>query len=183
VNYRKLKLRVLRWIPRKRHLDGGFVHKILGDRLFHPHIWKLSASSFGNGLTLGTFIAFTPTMGLQMPIAAVCAYFLKVNLPSALLACWITNPVTAGIIYPLEYQLGHWVHSIIGWVDIGDGVSQKFQISWRNTAALISGSFIFSIVSSFLVYVLYGFLFRWLQVHKPSGARTFRLYKKGKKRS
>lgn len=55
---------------------------------------------------MGTFVAFTPTMGVQMVIAGVAALLLRVNIPASLAACWITNPLSAPVIYGLEYQLG-----------------------------------------------------------------------------
>ena len=51
------------------------------------------------GVSLGLFIAFTPTIPFQMLLAALGAILLRVNLPAALAACWITNPLTALPIY------------------------------------------------------------------------------------
>ena len=58
------------------------------------------------GMALGIFIGMTPTMGLQMPIALVCAWVLKQNRIAAVLGVWITNPATAPFIYGLEYEVG-----------------------------------------------------------------------------
>lgn len=58
------------------------------------------------GVALGIFIGMTPTFGFQMAIALFFAYLLKENRLAAILGVWITNPVTAPIIYAIEYEMG-----------------------------------------------------------------------------
>ncbi|MFC1869410.1 DUF2062 domain-containing protein [Thermodesulfobacteriota bacterium] len=58
------------------------------------------------GLALGLFIAMSPTMGLQIPIAVIIAALLKWNKFSAAAGVWITNPVTAPLFYGATYFLG-----------------------------------------------------------------------------
>ncbi len=41
-----------------------------------------------------------------MLLSAVGAIWLRVNLPIAIAACWVTNPFTAVYIYFMEYRLG-----------------------------------------------------------------------------
>lgn len=65
--------------------------------------------TIAGGLALGLFIGFTPTLGAQIVLAGFAAFFLKVNVPMALLGCFVTNPLTAPFIYPLEYKLGVWL--------------------------------------------------------------------------
>jgi len=52
------------------------------------------------------FIAFTPTVGIQLFLAVVMATMLNVNRPASLIPVWITNPVTIAPIYTLNYWLG-----------------------------------------------------------------------------
>jgi hypothetical protein len=58
------------------------------------------------GFALGIFIAFTPTMGVQIALAIFFASILKWNKYSAVLAVWITNPVTAPLLYGFTYIVG-----------------------------------------------------------------------------
>jgi uncharacterized protein (DUF2062 family) len=58
------------------------------------------------GVALGIFIGMTPTFGVQMPIALLFAYLLKENRLAAILGVWITNPLTAPVIYTIEYEMG-----------------------------------------------------------------------------
>ncbi|MEO8354039.1 MAG: DUF2062 domain-containing protein [Chthoniobacteraceae bacterium] len=101
--------RLTRLMPRRRHLHGGWLHRVLGERLFDPELWKFTRHSVAGGLAVGLFIAFTPTMGVQIVLSALAAYFLRVNIPIAAACAFVTNPVTAPIIYPLQLKLGVWL--------------------------------------------------------------------------
>lgn len=61
------------------------------------------------GVALGVFVAFTPTVGLQMIIAAGLATLLHANRLAAVLPVWITNPVTVIPIYCFNYWIGRLV--------------------------------------------------------------------------
>lgn len=58
------------------------------------------------GFALGLFIGMTPTIGFQMPIAIFVAALFRWNKISAALAVWITNPLTAPLIYSFSYFVG-----------------------------------------------------------------------------
>lgn len=60
----------------------------------------------GRGMALGMFVGFTPTFGVQLPIALVLAFLLRQNKIAAFVGVWVTNPLTAPVIYGLEYQIG-----------------------------------------------------------------------------
>lgn len=67
---------------------------------------RSSPKAIAGGLGLGTFIAFTPTMGVQLLLAVVVATFLNLNRPAAMIPVWITNPITVAPIYTFNYWLG-----------------------------------------------------------------------------
>jgi uncharacterized protein len=87
---------------------------IAGNRVFVT--WQRSVERFlkirgqpreiALGLALGLFIGMTPFMGFQMAIAVFFAALLKWNKLSSAIGVWISNPVTAPIIYPLTYWIG-----------------------------------------------------------------------------
>lgn len=65
-----------------------------------------SPQAIAGGFSLGLFIAFTPTIGLQIVLAFFLATALNVNRPAAVLAVWITNPITIPAIFSINYWLG-----------------------------------------------------------------------------
>lgn len=58
------------------------------------------------GVALGAFIAFTPFIGIQMLLAALAASVAGASKKAAMLAVWISNPLTMGPIFALTYHLG-----------------------------------------------------------------------------
>jgi uncharacterized protein (DUF2062 family) len=58
------------------------------------------------GAALGLFIGMTPFMGFQTVIAVFFAALLKWNKISAAITVWISNPLTAPLIYPVTYFVG-----------------------------------------------------------------------------
>lgn len=58
------------------------------------------------GMALGIFVGLTPLMGFHTVIAVLLASLFKCSKITAAIGVFITNPVTAPMIYPLTYQLG-----------------------------------------------------------------------------
>lgn len=58
------------------------------------------------GTAIGLFLAFTPTLGVQMMIAATLAIVLRGSASAAVAAVWVSNPLTVGPIYAATYGLG-----------------------------------------------------------------------------
>jgi uncharacterized protein (DUF2062 family) len=67
---------------------------------------RSSPRAIAGGLGLGTFIAFTPTVGIQLILAVIAATLLDLNRPASLVPVWITNPITVAPIYTFNYWLG-----------------------------------------------------------------------------
>ncbi len=58
------------------------------------------------GMAIGLAVGMTPTMGIQMPIAIALAALLGQSKIAAAAGVWITNPVTAPLVYLITYLLG-----------------------------------------------------------------------------
>jgi uncharacterized protein (DUF2062 family) len=67
---------------------------------------RRSPRAIAGGFALGTFIAFTPTFGVQLGIALFMATLMNVNRPAALASVWISNVVTLAPIYTSNYWVG-----------------------------------------------------------------------------
>ncbi len=83
-------------------------NRLLRLRPFLRWILKLRSSprAIAGGLGLGMFIAFTPTVGIQIILAIVAATICNVNRAATIAPVWITNPVTVAPIYTFNYWLG-----------------------------------------------------------------------------
>ena len=62
--------------------------------------------AIGMGLSLGFFVGMSPLMGLHSVIAVTVAAVFKWSKIAALIGVFVTNPLTAPLIYPLTYTLG-----------------------------------------------------------------------------
>ncbi len=65
-----------------------------------------SPEAIAGGVAIGVFVAFTPTIGFQMVIAAFLATLLRANRPVAIAMVWLTNPFTIPPIFISTYWVG-----------------------------------------------------------------------------
>ncbi len=163
--FKKKRLRAYfsRLVPKQHHLNGTLLHRIAGESLFDPRIWKPARARISGGLAVGIFVALTPTMGVQIFLAIIVAYFLRVNIPAAVAACWITNPFTAPIIYPLQYKLGIWLSGIPEKEELA-GYSGMLRQFVRYAKPLWIGSLISASFCSAFLYA--GVFFAWGLIKK-----------------
>lgn len=146
----------------RQTLKGSRLHRIWGQSLFHDLLWRTDRRSIAGGLALGLFIAFTPTIPFQMILAVIGAVLLKVNLPIALAACWLTNPLTALPVYTAAWKLGKFLTEHVGIIH-GFLNAHRFEAKsahWiLNGIYVWTGSLIFSSLAAplgfFLVYVFW----------------------------
>lgn len=89
-------------IRNHRHL------KIFGTLLHNPNIWHLNRRSVSGAFGVGLFWALIP-IPLQMLASAASAIILRVNLPLAVALVWLTNPLTMGPVFFINYRFGAWL--------------------------------------------------------------------------
>lgn len=137
----------------KHALHNTYVHRMLGERVFHHDVWVINQDSFAGGLSLGLFIAFTPTIPFHTLLCALGAILLRVNLPIAVAASWVVNPLTALPIFLSACRIGRYFfeHSAIGRFELDlfsfESRTGKFM---KASLYLWTGSLFFSIVFAFL---------------------------------
>jgi uncharacterized protein (DUF2062 family) len=71
-----------------------------------------SPTSIARGTAIGTWVALTPTVGIQMFLVTVLAIPLRANLPIPLALVWVSNPFTVIPMYYSYYWLGTFVLGI-----------------------------------------------------------------------
>jgi uncharacterized protein (DUF2062 family) len=141
----------------KKSLRDTHLYRIWGDRLWTSVVWRIDRRSIAGGLTLGVFIAFTPTIPFQMLLAVLGALYFRVNLPIALMACWITNPLTIIPIYGASWKLGRY---IVHHIEIFRGTIDAYVVKGkpglmiRQTIYIWIGSLIFASVAALFANIL-----------------------------
>lgn len=151
---------IQRYMPDHRTIRTHRHLQFLGTLLHDPNLWHLNRRSASGGVAVGLFWAFMP-MPFQMIPAAICAVWLRVNLPISIALVWITNPITIPPIFWFCYQVGA---AILG-THVTD---QQFDtsIEWLTTGLLLIwkpfllGCLVMGVLSSLLGYGLIRGLWR-----------------------
>ncbi len=76
-------------------------------------LWIPCRDTVASGLAIGLFFSMMP-MPFQMIPAALLTIRAKANVPFAMAACWVTNPVTTGPVLWGQGVLGHWMRESLG---------------------------------------------------------------------
>ena len=70
-----------------------------------PALWRWNRRSVARGLALGLFVGILIPL-VQSPFAALFSVFARANLPVAVVATFITNPLTTPVVLYAAYRLG-----------------------------------------------------------------------------
>ncbi|MDX9894149.1 DUF2062 domain-containing protein [Desulfofustis limnaeus] len=146
---------------------------------------RRSPRAIAGGFALGTFIAFTPTMGVQFAIVLFLATLLNMNRPAALVTIWITNVATMAPIYTFNYWVGSlmWegpstadvyhvfadlavqMMKLDGW-EMLEQFKAVMNLSQEIIIPLIIGSILVGLIAAFIVYVASFAMLRYLLMRK-----------------
>jgi uncharacterized protein (DUF2062 family) len=84
----------------ERRFIGWFGH-----RLHDPNLWHFGRRSVARATALGLLLAFFP-IPIQMTIIVPLAILRGINLPVAIAALWVTNPLTWVPLFYAAYRVG-----------------------------------------------------------------------------
>ena len=164
----------LKKVPRQRHVRGTWLHRMLGDRLFSPELWRPSRDGVARGAATGLFWACMP-IPFQMLPSGITAYLFRFNVPTAISVVWVTNPVTWPIILYGQYRLGAWLLRedsptdlpAVSLLDFAAGVPGPLLLGCAVTG-LVAGALAYSLIN-----VLWGAVAeRWWRSHDRPRAQA-----------
>ena len=169
----------------RRIWDGSFgrIGRLAYERVLRPVLGiNDSARSIALGLTIGVFVAMTPTVGIQMPIVFVLCSLARGNRVAGLAMTWISNPVTTLPMYYGYYRLGLLFtggdevdyEDVRAILDGGEGEDRDI---WSAVVELIEclgwplwlGSLVIAVVVTLPVYPLSHRYFRRRQERRAAG--------------
>lgn len=99
------KLFFKRYMPSRETLAGYRVFRPFAALLTDPGLWALSRRSTAKAFGIGVFAAWLP-IPLQTLVVLGLVIWFRVNLPVAILASFVSNPVTMGPMMFSAYWLG-----------------------------------------------------------------------------
>ena len=130
-SYRMLKHKRLRDRPLWRALTKP---------LFDRSLWIPCRDTVAAGLSIGLFFSMILVLPMQMLFSAVLAMRFRVNVPFAMLACWISNFFTNVPIGLVQVEMGNWMRNNLGIKVPGfEGVEISFMDVDFNAASFILG--------------------------------------------
>lgn len=160
-NYWHTRQNAARRVLRRTH-----AYRLLGERIFHHHLWAVDVRSVSGAVALGLFVAFTPTIPFQMILCAIGATLLRVNLPIALACCWVTNPLTALPIYVCAYRVGKHLLSgsaVAEYVRNVFGYEGRLGLFLEKSLHLWAGALLFACAAAVLGRAVARIIGRWIQ--------------------
>lgn len=128
-HYRRLVFRLYRRFRHPRILKRNRLMRWFARHFLDKTVWRPTRHTFAGGLAVGLFVMMLVIPG-QMPLAILIAALLRVNIPIAIIACWITNPVTMAPVAWWEIEFGNWLLRLTG---LGDPP----PLEWTELMALL----------------------------------------------
>jgi uncharacterized protein (DUF2062 family) len=137
--YLRLVRKSYRMLKHKRLRDRPW-WRALTKPLFERSLWIPCRDTVAAGLAIGCFFSMLLVLPLQMLFSVVVAIRFRVNVPFAMLACWLSNMFTNVPIGLLQVAIGDWMRKTLGMRVPGfEGVEISFMDLNFNAASFILG--------------------------------------------
>jgi len=146
--YLRLVRRAYRFLRSPKLRRHKFLQKILSP-IFDRELWHPCRDTVAHGLAIGLFVGQLPIIG-QMVLAAIGAVRFRANVPIAIAACWLTNPITHPPIILFQERFGDFlreklhipIHPLLKQIEI-----PLSGIPGLENASLNAGSFILGFIT------------------------------------
>ena len=86
--------------------------KKLTQPLMKKELWKPCRDTVATGLAIGLFFSVMP-LPLQTIFAGTLAMWFRANVPIAIAATWLSNPLTNVPIWAMQLFIGKWIQEHI----------------------------------------------------------------------
>ena len=167
--FRRTVFKTIRFLKHPRKLKHSGLMRWFALHFLNKRVWKPTQHTFSGGMAIGTFITLQ-LLPIQMPSATILAAIFRVNIPIALVMCWLSNPVTMAALVPLEYQVGKWV---LAWLtevpstpfptELPPDVAGMWLALKEHAPVMLFGGVILGGVLAPLSYVASYFSWGWLE--------------------
>ncbi len=153
IRYLRIVRRAFRALrhPKIRHLGWW---RAISKPLFHRCLWVPCRDTVASGLAIGLFFSMM-LMPFQMLPAAIIAMRVRANVPFAMAACWITNPITAAPVMFVQFKFGQWLRDALS-VPMPEFLC-KVQFEVPGAGTLDAASYILGMISSGVILALFAY--------------------------
>lgn len=145
-------------LPQRSALAEHPMLRPLARHVLAPWLWHLQHEAVARGVAIGLFWAFVMPLG-QIPLAVAHCVWWRANIPVAVVATLVTNPLTLGFWLWAAYQVGTLFVTAPPLVVPGQGTR---LMDWLQAVGLpvVLGMGLFAIVGSLCAYGLIKFAWR-----------------------
>jgi uncharacterized protein (DUF2062 family) len=140
--------------------------------LENPSYWSLNRRNVTRAVAMGLFIAWIP-LPIHIPLSAALALLLRLNVPAAVSATLVANPLTVVPMYYFAYWIGCRVLQLPA-----NMFAFEFTLEWMTTGLLpiwrplLLGCLIMGAFTSVIGYIALGSVWHLtllLKYHKRKG--------------
>ena len=96
---------VRKLVPTRAGLEANRWLRPFARNVLRPELWRFTRRSVPRAIALGFFLGVLIPFAHSV-MAALLAVVVRANVPVAVTATWISNPVTWLVMWPLAYRLG-----------------------------------------------------------------------------
>lgn len=125
-HFRRTILKTYRYLKHPRRLKKSRVLKWFSRHFLDKQVWRPTQHTLAGGLAVGMFITSIIFPG-QIPVAVALAGLFRVNVPIAIVACWLSNPFTFAPMIFVEVKIGEWFLHLFGMQSDGAAAIAKAQ--------------------------------------------------------
>ncbi len=133
------------------------------------------------GMSVGVFIAATPTIPFHTALALILATLLRGNKAAAVLGVWFSNPITIPIIYVANYKIGVILlgkENCLFEINQISHMSDMLRIGVDIMVIMIVGGLVLGIILSLLAYLLTIWVLKVFKNRDRSRQNTDETYQK-----
>lgn len=150
--WRRMRHSLGQRMPERDTLAGHPMLRPLAKYVLAPWLWHLQHESVARGVAIGLFWAFVMPLG-QIPLAVAHCIWWRANIPLAVVATLVTNPLTLGFWLWAAYQTGTLFVSAPPLVIPGQGTSLTAWLQDVGTPVVL-GMGLFALGGSLGAYTL-----------------------------
>lgn len=110
---RRAVFRTYRYLKHPRRLKTSPVMRWFALHFLDKRVWRPCQATFAGGCAVGVFICAQLIPG-QIPLGILLAAIFRVNIPTAIVLSWISNPFTFAPIGLAEKVFGDWLLGVFG---------------------------------------------------------------------
>jgi hypothetical protein len=175
IQYLRIVRRAFRAL-RHRRLRHREWWKMVSKPLFQRCLWIPCRDTVASGLAIGLFFSMM-LMPFQMLPAAIIAMRVRANVPFAIAACWLTNPITAAPVMFAQFKIGQWMRDVLSVPMPGFLAKVHFEVPGAgtfNAASYILGMISTGVILALLAYPIVHVFSAILPHHLPVRRRSVR---------